>query len=89
MRKELVKIGMEVKIISLETTHERYGVNDKMKSMIGKIYKVINIDSEDNFTVKLNNEIWNWAPEDLTPVIHIGKIKEVKGGKFDIENLVI
>lgn len=92
---EQIKIGMKVKVISLETTHKRYYSNDEMGNMVGKIYEITSIhpDPDNNYPniliVELNNQLYNWAPEDLIPVIHVGKKKEIKGGKFDVKNLVI
>jgi len=86
-----IKVRMKVKIISIKTTHTLYNSNHDMEHMVGKIYTITHKNSSkkypDKINVKLSSSIlYRWAPENLQP---IEKIKKIKGGKFDIENLVI
>ena len=67
-----VKVGMNIRIISLARTHRLYNTNSKMTKMLGKVFKITEVrpshKSGEMYKVCLNNTTFVWAPEDLRPM---------------------
>jgi hypothetical protein len=96
MHFEKVKIGMKVKITSVQETNKAFNSNDTMKDMVGGIYTVSEIltnhktGSHDRHPFKIKfveQSRFVWLPDDLEyagpPMI------QPKGGTFDPKNLII
>ena len=92
MNPDQLKVGINVLIEKINITHKRHDSNAEMRSMVGRIYKI----SEIRATYQPDHEVsvfiksprlrgYIWAPEDLKIPID----KNIKGGKFDPNNLII
>lgn len=91
-----VRVGMKVKINSIEQTHALYKSNEDMKAMVGKtviIKSIINnsiardIYLEDKkVTFEGPLDFCVWSPSDLTP---ISTYKNISKKKFDIKQLIL
>jgi hypothetical protein len=90
MDADQVKVGMKVHITSIETTHKLYSSCPSMQNMVGNICSVDSKKTSQKYPsktiIKLSKSFYQWAPEDLNPA---EVINEIKGGKFNVENLVV
>lgn len=101
MDQDRILIGMKVKIIGIENTHERHNSCSGMEYMIGHTYNVELIREANQFstarygtlergtkaiTVNDDNKGYVWAPEDLE---YAGpEIKLPKKETFNPDNIV-
>lgn len=92
-----IKVGMKIRIMKMDITHQLHNSNEWMKAMVGKKFNVSKIEDAYKkvdghpYVIKLQpgGSGYIWAPEDLQ---YIGPpIKMPKSGTFtfDPKNLIV
>jgi hypothetical protein len=64
------EIGDKVKIVSLDTTKNHFGLNDSMKKLLGKIVTIQDIGKSPCFSgiYKYIINEWSFHEDDLKPI---------------------
>jgi hypothetical protein len=85
MKKQKYKKGEEVLIKDYENTKNSFGVNDSMKDMIRKSWKIEEVES-DAVVIKS----YYWHPKDIEKIVKGNiKLKSLKDCRFDVELLEV
>lgn len=87
MNSEKFKKGMTVRIShDLSKTGNNHGLNEIMKDMAGKLYKINNVENSYTIVIKdKKNILWNFHPDDLYLIEPVNKKNIIS--LFDINNI--